>query len=377
MQLCAAARLRGPAVPPRWTWRPRVLATTTALVAAVVALVAQTLPASGTVRHAAGDAADRRRARRSTRSYFEPGACVEYPPDRRRPAPHRLPRCRSRRHRPRRRRARPTAGQTDLRGGRDAARRARHHGAAAGQGIHRGGVADEGRDGDPPGPDDVSGGLFTVQGVHDDVAARDVCANMAKANVLVGIYFDAGGSPTTPAASRATTPTAPSRPQNLRLATLVQNDVLNAMNAQGWGIPNLGVVDDSELGGPALTDRGRRTTATSCCSARPSPAGSRRRARCRARSSSRSSSPTPSRGPSPPARRASRSSPAVWPRRSSSTSATGDHGPELGGRPSPPRHKDRAEPAQPERAALRPGPARSRPSAGRPRSRRPPARWRT
>ena len=44
------------------------------------------------------------------------------------------------------------------------------------------------------GPGDVSGGLFTAQGVHDDVAARDVCANTAKANVLVGIYFDAGGS---------------------------------------------------------------------------------------------------------------------------------------------------------------------------------------
>jgi hypothetical protein len=30
--------------------------------------------------------------------------------------------------------------------------------------------------------------------VHDDVAARDASANMSKANLLVGIYFDAGGS---------------------------------------------------------------------------------------------------------------------------------------------------------------------------------------
>jgi N-acetylmuramoyl-L-alanine amidase len=67
-----------------------------------------------------------------------------------------------------------------------------------------------------PQPGDISGGLFTVQGVRDDVAARDICANMAKANVLVGIYFDAGGSP---------------------------------YNAS----PNLGVVDVSELGGPALS----------------------------------------------------------------------------------------------------------------------------
>ena len=41
--------------------------------------------------------------------------------------------------------------------------------------------------------------------------------------------------------------------QSLRLATLVQTDVLGAMNAQGWAIPDEGVVDDSELGGPALT----------------------------------------------------------------------------------------------------------------------------
>ena len=49
-----------------------------------------------------------------------------------------------------------------------------------------------------PQPGDVSGGLFTVQGEHDDVASRDICANMAKANVLVGIYFDAGAPRTTP-----------------------------------------------------------------------------------------------------------------------------------------------------------------------------------
>ena len=33
--------------------------------------------------------------------------------------------------------------------------------------------------------------------------------------------------------------------QNLQFATLVQNDVLDAMNAQGWGIPSLGVTDDT------------------------------------------------------------------------------------------------------------------------------------
>ncbi len=251
MQLWAAARLRGPAVPPLWTWRRRVLATTTALIAAVVALVALTLPASGTVRHAAGTRPIAN-GRAIDTKYFEPGACVEYP---------------------------PTFGDRHLTVFLDAG-----HG-----GIDPGGVGqtaagqtiDEADETLPveldamqllrakgftvvvsrtkaetvirPQPDDVSGGLFTVQGVHDDVAARDICANMAKADVLVGIYFDAGayednaGSVTGYDADRTFSA------QNLRLAFLVQDDVLAAMNAQGWGIPNLGVVDDSQLGGPALS----------------------------------------------------------------------------------------------------------------------------
>jgi N-acetylmuramoyl-L-alanine amidase len=102
-------------------------------------------------------------------------------------------------------------------------------------------------------PGDVSDGLFTADGEHDDVAARDVCANMAKANVLVGIYFDAGGSSLDAGSVTGYDTARPFSAQNLRLATLVQTDVMQAMNAQGWGIPDLGVVDDSELGGPALT----------------------------------------------------------------------------------------------------------------------------
>jgi N-acetylmuramoyl-L-alanine amidase len=94
---------------------------------------------------------------------------------------------------------------------------------------------------------DVSGGLLTTAGAFADVAARDVCANLARADVLVGIYMDGGyegqgGSVTGYDADR------PFSAENLRLATLVQNDVLAAMNAQGWQIPNDGVLPDSGLG---------------------------------------------------------------------------------------------------------------------------------
>jgi N-acetylmuramoyl-L-alanine amidase len=104
-----------------------------------------------------------------------------------------------------------------------------------------------------PGPADLSGGVFTAQGVHDDVAARDVCANMAKADLLVGIYFDAGGSALDAGSITGYDSDRSFSAANLRLATLVQHDVLTAMNDQGWQIPSLGVVHDSVLGGPAMT----------------------------------------------------------------------------------------------------------------------------
>jgi N-acetylmuramoyl-L-alanine amidase len=93
---------------------------------------------------------------------------------------------------------------------------------------------------------DVSGGLLTDQGVHNDVAARDICANDGDAGVLVGIYMDAGdggaGCLTGYDADR------PFSADNLRLATLVQRDTLAAMNAHGWQIPNRGVQPDGGLG---------------------------------------------------------------------------------------------------------------------------------
>jgi N-acetylmuramoyl-L-alanine amidase len=105
------------------------------------------------------------------------------------------------------------------------------------------------------GPGDTDGQLLSLQGSHDDVAARDVCANMADANLLVGIYMDAGGSPDN-AGSVATYDTdRPFSAANLRFATLLQNDVLSAMNLQGWNIPNDGVTSDategSSVGDPA------------------------------------------------------------------------------------------------------------------------------
>jgi len=105
------------------------------------------------------------------------------------------------------------------------------------------------------GPGDTDGQLLSLLGSHDDVAARDICANMADADLLVGIYMDAGGSPQN-AGSVATYDTdRPFAAANVKFATLLQDDVLSAINAQSWGIPNDGVVSDategSSVGNPA------------------------------------------------------------------------------------------------------------------------------
>jgi N-acetylmuramoyl-L-alanine amidase len=98
------------------------------------------------------------------------------------------------------------------------------------------------------GPGDVSGNVLTDVGVHDDVAARDICANMAHANVLVGVYFNAGATAASAGCITAYDAARPFAAANLRLADLVQSDVLAAMNAQGWQIPDIGVQTDQGLG---------------------------------------------------------------------------------------------------------------------------------
>jgi N-acetylmuramoyl-L-alanine amidase len=97
-------------------------------------------------------------------------------------------------------------------------------------------------------PADESDGALSIQGAHDDVAARDICANDAGANVLVGIYFDAGASATNAGCVTGYDTVRPFAAENLKLANLVQQDVLSAMNAQGWAIPDEGVVTDNNLG---------------------------------------------------------------------------------------------------------------------------------
>jgi N-acetylmuramoyl-L-alanine amidase len=102
-------------------------------------------------------------------------------------------------------------------------------------------------------PGDASKGVFTVEGEHHDVAARDLCANLARANVLIGIYFDAAASRQSAGSITAYDAVRPFARASHRLARLLQRDVLAELNARGFGIPDDGVQTDTLLGGTPLT----------------------------------------------------------------------------------------------------------------------------
>ena len=97
-------------------------------------------------------------------------------------------------------------------------------------------------------PADRSGRYLSDLGVHNDVAARDVCANLAKADALVGIYMDAGATSSNAGSITLYDTARPFAAANQQLATLLQHDVLSAMNAQGWQIPDDGVLPDGGYG---------------------------------------------------------------------------------------------------------------------------------
>jgi N-acetylmuramoyl-L-alanine amidase len=103
------------------------------------------------------------------------------------------------------------------------------------------------------GPGDTDGTELSVQGDFKDTAARDICANEAGAAILVSVHFNAGGLASDGGMLTAYDDARPFAGQSLALATLLQHDIVAAMNAAGNGIPDDGVVNDAFSGAPALS----------------------------------------------------------------------------------------------------------------------------
>jgi N-acetylmuramoyl-L-alanine amidase len=104
------------------------------------------------------------------------------------------------------------------------------------------------------GPEDFEEGTLTLQAAIDEVEARDRCANLAHAEAMIGIYFDSGSGPDNAGCLTGYDTARPFAAANARLAQLVQTDVLDALNAKGWDIPDQGAVTDDELGSLVPSD---------------------------------------------------------------------------------------------------------------------------
>lgn len=100
---------------------------------------------------------------------------------------------------------------------------------------------------------DRTGSLLSVQGARADIAARDQCANLSHATLLVGIYLDTGTTPQDAGSLTAYDPARPFADKSKAFASLLQADVVACLNSHGWQIPNDGVQPDTTLGGQPLT----------------------------------------------------------------------------------------------------------------------------
>ena len=105
---------------------------------------------------------------------------------------------------------------------------------------------------------DLRGGVLTVAADQRELRARIACANAARAELFIGIHFDAvadrfvGGSETiySPARTFAA--------ENLRLARLVQQTLVVDLHGAGWRVRDRGIRSDVGLGRSALSAWERR-----------------------------------------------------------------------------------------------------------------------
>jgi N-acetylmuramoyl-L-alanine amidase len=105
-------------------------------------------------------------------------------------------------------------------------------------------------------PADVDGTIYTTQGKHNDLMARIRCADLSGAAALVSVHFDAYDSSRVRGATTLYDTARTFSAANHTLATLLQHDIVTAMAAGGWQVPDRGVASDTTAGGGEQTARG-------------------------------------------------------------------------------------------------------------------------
>jgi N-acetylmuramoyl-L-alanine amidase len=96
-------------------------------------------------------------------------------------------------------------------------------------------------------------GTLSLQGEHRDTVARVACANLSRAAVLVSVHFNAFSDASAHGLLTTYDDSRPFAAANQMLAQLVDRDVLAAMHAGGWQVPDRGVMSDTTVGTPALS----------------------------------------------------------------------------------------------------------------------------
>lgn len=99
---------------------------------------------------------------------------------------------------------------------------------------------------------DAQSGAYSLAGNHQDLAARVNCANAAHAKLLLSLHFNGFDDPTVGGAETFYDTARPFSTQSLRLAGLVQRNVIAQLAAAGWQIPDRGVADDATGVGEAV-----------------------------------------------------------------------------------------------------------------------------
>ena len=93
----------------------------------------------------------------------------------------------------------------------------------------------------PMTPADLDSGGESSAGKHADTIARITCANLAKAFVLVSVHFDAFTSSSATGAMTFYDPGRTFSAQNQQFATLLQSDIVSALDASGTTVHDRGV----------------------------------------------------------------------------------------------------------------------------------------
>jgi N-acetylmuramoyl-L-alanine amidase len=97
---------------------------------------------------------------------------------------------------------------------------------------------------------------YTTSGKHRDLVARIRCADLAGADALVSIHFDAYYDSDIRGAMTLYDDARTFSAANDRLATLLEHDIVAAMSVGGWQVPDRGVAPDTVAGGGEQTARG-------------------------------------------------------------------------------------------------------------------------